>query len=147
MAADLTLGDALRILYLVGVATVFTLAGSYITGLALVCLLLGWLGARLVREIRNRRWEARVARWDRPEVWLILDAVRDREARRHKSEETWRQLSTTLSSLFDTFSAGAATVEDEAQRIVAAFDNSFRGFGDRLLAAELARPQQEVRYL
>lgn len=147
MVADLTLRDALRILYLVGVATVYTLAGAEIVGLFVVCLLLALLGAVLVREIRNRRWDARVARWDRPEVWLILDAVRDRETRRLQSEAAWRRLSSTLAELAASFTPAVTAIEDEAQRVVSAFDNSFRGFGDRLLAAELARPQREVRYL
>lgn len=144
MVPDPSLGDALRILFLVGVATLYALVGQYVPALFLLALLLLELTAALIREVRNRRWDARVARWNRPEVWLILDAVRDREARRRQSDEAWRRLSTTLAELAASFSTA---VQDEAQRVVSAFDNSFRGFGDRLLAAELARQPEEVRYL
>lgn len=119
--------------------------GHYLAALVAVGLLAVTLLRHLVLDVRNRRWEARVRRWDRPEVWLILDAVRDREARRQRSAEAWERLNLELSSLAEAFGAGA---EQAIGRVSAAFDDRFRGFGDRMIAAELrAHRDEEVRLL
>lgn len=134
------------VLWSVGVATAYALAGQYAAALMILGVLLVALVAALVREVRNRRWDARVARWDRPEVWRILDAVRDREHRRQQSEQAWRQLSATLAGIASAVTSAIPTLRDDAEGIVAAFDQRFLGFGDRLIAAE-PPAREEVRYL
>lgn len=146
MVADPSARQLFAVLWSVGVATIYALAGQHAAALMILGVLLVVLVTALIREVRNRRWDARVARWDRPEVWLILDAVRDREHRRQQSEQAWRQLSATLAGIAAAVTSAIPTLRDAAEGVVAAFDGRFLGFGDRLIAAE-PPAREEVRWL
>lgn len=119
--------------------------------LALVAIVCWSLGAVLATELRNRAWDRRVARWDRPEVWRILDAVRDREQRRQQDLAAWHHFSERLAAIAEGLGAGLQGIELEAEHTVALtvlrFDRRFRSFSELELERALSEPQPEVRYL
>jgi len=123
--------------------------GQYWAAFLALAAACAWLLTVGIREIRNRRWAARVARWDRPEVWRILDAVRDREAQRDRDREAWARLTGQLAALAVGLAAGfpgvLVDVDRTVARIVGTFDGRFVGFGDRLAGEE--QPPPPVRYL
>lgn len=134
-------------LFLTGVAALDALAGVYWAAFVLLALLFLTLLPIGVRHVRDRRWNARVARWDRPEVWALLDAARDREARRLQSAEAWERLSVRVTAIATAFTDAVQTqVQPVLDSITHDFDARFRGFGDRMVAEE--RPdEREVRWL
>lgn len=140
------------LLFLVLLGAVQAVRGEYSHALWCVGLLTAVLVWRMAGEIRERRWDARVRRWRAcPALWVVLDALRDREAQRTRSEQAWARFSAQLSAIGEGLAAGMEGIALEADRSVARiagnFDASFRGFGDRLAAEEQARPPREVRYL
>lgn len=155
MAPDLSGRRAAALVVLLLVATGSALAGWVLPALIALGLLLLVLLELVVDHVRARRWDARVARWDRPEVWAILDAVRDRQQAAERNQAAWKQLHQTLASIFEAFGDAYGQVEravvDVYEQIApafGAFDRSGMGFADRLIAEELARPRDpEVPYL
>ena len=113
-------------------------AGQAPLSLAVVTIGLVLLLARAVRHVRDERWRRRTARWDRPEVWVVLDAVRDREAQRERNREAWQVLTVQLAGLLDGMAHGLNAISLQVGEVVDTvtrnFDARGRGFADQLAA-------------
>jgi hypothetical protein len=111
-------------------------------------VLLGVALARIIRARRNAYWRARTARWDRPEVWVVLDAVRDREQKRARFRADFdtlnAQLAATLAGLAAGFEGIALDARTTVARLTRNFDARGRGFGDQVIhdRAGLDNPEE-----
>lgn len=151
MVADPPLRWLASLAGLVLVAALDAVLGQVWLALLLLAVVCWMLGSVLVIELRNRAWDRRVARWDRPEVWIVLDAVRDREHRRQQDLDAWTSLSERLAAVAEGVGTDlqgiALEVEEIVSKIGARFDRRFLSFSEQEIAAAEAEPKPEVRYL